>query len=460
MPSRALRGLKRLLGCDAPADAMFTGRDLARMIWPLILEQTLSMTIGIADTAMVTRVSAAALSGVSLVDSINVVLVQLFSALATGGAVVSAQYLGKGDLGSARDSGRQLYVLCLALSGALAAVAVALRVPILRLIYGSIEADVMASAQIYFFMTALSYPFLGLYNSGAALYRSMGRTNVTLNISIMMNVINVAGNALTIYGLNMGAAGAGLATLISRVAGGLLITWLLRDERNLLCVRSYSLRLSRGMVERILRIGVPSGLENSMFSFGKLLVASLVSSLGTAAIAANAVGNNLAVMQNVPGMAINLAIVTVVGRAMGAGLRDEARRYTRLMMALVYALNWALIVPMLIFARPLVELLGLEAGSVDDAVWIVVFHGAWALFTWPLAFALPNTLRAAGDVKYTMSVSVASMWIFRVMLSYVLAMFGLGLKSVWIAMITDWAVRGALFVWRYRGGRWLEKKVV
>ena len=371
----------------------------------------------------------------SLVDSINVVLVQLFSALATGGAVVSAQYLGRDDLRSARDAGRQLYVLCLLLSGAMALVAAVLRTPILSLIFGRIEADVMSSAQIYFLLTALSYPFLGLYNSGAALYRSMGKTNVTLLISILMNVINVAGNAITIYAFGMGAAGAGLATLISRIVGGVAITWLLRDRRNTLCVRSYSLRLSRDMVERILRIGVPSGLENSMFSFGKLLVASLVSSLGTAAIAANAVGNNLAVMQNMPGMAINLAIVTVVGRVMGAGQRDEARRYTRMLLGLVYICNWVLNVPMIIFAEPLVRLFGLDAASVPDAVWIVVFHGAWALFTWPLSFALPNTLRAAGDVRYTMTVSVVSMWVFRVLLSYVLAWYGLGLKAVWIAMI-------------------------
>ncbi len=467
MPPDGLQRWTRALGRRLPrrdeaarGDVMFTRRDLARMIWPLMLEQTLSLTIGMADTAMVTRVSAAALSGVSLVDSINVVLVQLFSALATGGAVVSAQYLGRDDLRSARDAGRQLYVLCLMLSGAMALVSAVLRTPILSLIFGRIEADVMSSAQIYFLLTALSYPFLGLYNSGAALYRSMGKTNVTLLISILMNVINVAGNAITIYAFGMGAAGAGLATLISRIVGGVAITWLLRDRRNTLCVRSYSLRLSRDMVERILRIGVPSGLENSMFSFGKLLVASLVSSLGTAAIAANAVGNNLAVMQNMPGMAINLAIVTVVGRVMGAGQRDEARRYTRMLLGLVYICNWVLNVPMIIFAEPLVRLFGLDAASVPDAVWIVVFHGAWALFTWPLSFALPNTLRAAGDVRYTMTVSVVSMWVFRVLLSYVLAWYGLGLKAVWIAMITDWAVRGAFFVWRYRGDRWLEKKVV
>ncbi|MGI6184239.1 MAG: MATE family efflux transporter [Candidatus Fimadaptatus sp.] len=444
----------------APPDALFSGRDLARIIWPLILEQTLSMTIGMADTAMVTRVSAAALSGVSLVDSINVVLIQLFSALATGGAVVASQYLGQGTRERARDSGRQLYVLCLLLALGISIITLAARGPLLTLIYGSIEPDVMASAQEYFLLTALSYPFLALYNSGAALYRSMGKTRVTLLISIVMNLINVAGNAITIYGMGMGAAGAGLATLVSRIVGGIAITWLLRNPAHSLCVRSYSLRLDGDMVGRILRIGVPSGLENSMFSFGKLLVASLVSSLGTAAIAANAVGNNLAIMQNMPGIAINLAIVTVVGRVMGAGQYSEARRYTRILMTLIYACNWALNIPMIIFAEPLVELFGLGAESVPDAVWIVVFHGAWALFTWPLSFALPNTLRAAGDVRYTMIVSVVSMWVFRVLLSYVLAWYGLGLKAVWIAMITDWAVRGAFFVYRYMGNKWLSKKVV
>ena len=453
-------GHLRALYAAPEGEVLFTGRDLARIIWPLILEQTLSMTIGMADTAMVTRVSAAALSGVSLVDSINIVLVQLFSALATGGAVVSSQYLGQGSLARARDSGRQLYVLCLMLSGGIMAAALALRTPILTLIYGAIEPDVMASAEIYFLITALSYPFLALYNSGAALYRSMGKTGMTLVISIVMNLINVAGNALAIYGLGLGAAGAGLATLVSRVIGGAMITWFLRNPSNTLCVRSYSPRLDRDMVGRILRIGVPSGLENSMFSFGKLLVASLVSSLGTAAIAANAVGNNAAVMQIMPGAAINLAIVTVVGRAIGAGRPDEARRYTRILVTLIYLCDMAINLPMIAFATPIVELFGLGVESVPDAAWIITFHGAWALFIWPLAFSLPNTLRAAGDVRYTMIVSVVSMWILRVLLSYVLAWYGLGIKAVWISMMTDWVVRSALFVARYCGNRWLQKKVV
>ena len=318
----------------------------------------------------------------------------------------------------------------------------------------------MASAQIYFTLTALSYPFLALYNAGAALYRSMGKTRVTLIISIVMNVINLVGNAITIYAMGMGAAGAGLATLISRVVGGAVITFLLRNPKNTLALRSYSLRLTGDMVGRILRIGVPSGLENSMFSFGKLLVASLISSLGTTAIAANAIGNNLAVAQNMPGMAINLAIITVVGQAMGAGQKGEARRYTRVLMTTIYICEWLLNRPMRIWAEPLVRVCGLSGAGVPDAVWIVLFHGVWALFTWPLSFSLPNTLRAAGDVRYTMIVSVVSMWLCRVLLSYVLAWYGLGLKAVWIAMISDWAVRGAFFWARYRGDKWLQKKVV
>lgn len=455
-----LAKLKALYTPPAGLKPLFTGRDLARMIWPLILEQTLSLTIGMADTAMVARVGEAALSGVSLVDSINIVLIQLFSALATGGAVVSSQYLGKGTRDRARDAGRQLYVLCLFASSGIMALALALRTPILDLIYGTIEPDVMASAQIYFTLTALSYPFLALYNAGAALYRSMGKTRVTLIISIVMNVINLVGNAITIYAMGMGAAGAGLATLISRVVGGAVITFLLRNPKNTLALRSYSLRLTGDMVGRILRIGVPSGLENSMFSFGKLLVASLISSLGTTAIAANAIGNNLAVAQNMPGMAINLAIITVVGQAMGAGQKGEARRYTRVLMTTIYICEWLLNIPMIIWAEPLVRVCGLSGAGVPDAVWIVLFHGVWALFTWPLSFSLPNTLRAAGDVRYTMIVSVVSMWLCRVLLSYVLAWYGLGLKAVWIAMISDWAVRGAFFWARYRGDKWLQKKVV
>lgn len=451
-----------LSGCraDLTRQGIFSLRDLRNIILPLIFEQLLAITIGMADSAMVTRVSEAALAGVALVDSINVVLVQLFSALATGGAVVASQYLGKGTIEKARDAARQLYVLCFLAAGAITVAVIWLRLPILRTIYGQIEPNVMRNAQIYFLLTALSYPFLAIYNSGAALYHSMGKTNVTLIISALMNVINLTGNAITIYGMGMGAAGAGLATLISRMASGIAITLLLRGRQNALCVRSYSFRLERDMVGRILRIGVPNGLEGGMFSFGKLLVASLVSSLGTMAIAANAIGNNYAIMENITGMSINLAIISVVSRVIGAGQKAEARRYTRIMLGITYISNFIINIPIMLFAKPLVEIVGLDAAGVPDAVWIIVFHGVWTLFTWPTSFALPNSLRAAGDVKYTMIVSAASMWIFRVLLSYVLAWCGLGLKAVWIAMITDWAVRSIFFVARYRGERWLEKKVV
>ena len=439
---------------------LFTTRDILSIVWPLILEQALSLTIGVADTIMVTSVSSSALAGVSLVDSINVVLVQLFSALTTGGAVVCSQYIGRQDPVKARDSGRQLYVLCTGIALTVAALASALRTPLLRLIYGSIEADVMSNAEIYFTITALSYPFLALYNSGSALFRSMGRTRVTLVMSVLMNVINVGGNAITIFGLGMGAAGAATATLISRIVGGLTITLLLRNEKLVLHMRNYSLRLDMDTVKRILRIGVPSGFENSMFSLGKLLVASIVSSLGTAAIASNAVGHNLAMMQTIAGNSISMAIVTVVGRAMGAGQRDEARRYTRIFLIMVYVCSWVICLNMVAFAEPIVRMFGLAEESVADAVWITKIHGTWSLFTWPLSFVLPNTLRAAGDVRYTMLVSVSSMWLMRVLFSYVLAALGFGLASVWIAMITDWAVRAAFFCWRYRGDKWMEKKVV
>ena len=441
-------------------NVLFTGRDLFTIIWPLIMEQALSLTIGMADTAMVTRVSSAALSGVSLVDAINVVLVQLFSALATGGAVVCSQYLGRGDENMAREAGRQLTVLCVMIALIIAALAVGLRGLILQWIYGSVEPDVMASAMIYFALTAMSYPFLGMYNSGAALFRSMGKTSVTLAISVGMNVINVAGNAITIYGFGMGAAGAGLATLLSRAAGGLIIMILIRNRKHVLWVRNYVPRLNADIVKRILRIGVPSGFENSMFSFGKLLVSSLVSSLGTIAIAANAVGHNIAILQDMPAAAINMAMLTVIGRAIGAGQRDEAKRYTRILMLTVYAGNDFITLITLLFAGPIINMFGLEAAGVPSAIWIVLFHGSFALLFWPLSFSLPCALRAAGDVKYTMLVSVISMWIVRVGGSYLIAGFGLGLKSVWIAMILDWLVRGGFFVARYLSGRWLDKKVV
>ena len=289
---------------------MFSNKDLRKLIIPLVIEQLLAVTIGMADTVMVSSCGEAAVSGISLVDSINFLLITLFSSLATGGAVIASQYIGRGDHKSASLAAKQLFYASLALSAVLGVIAVFFRKPVLNMVFGSIEADVMAHAQIYFLLSAISYPFLAVYNAGAALFRSMGDSRTTMLISILMNTINIVGNAILIYGFQMAAAGAATASLVSRAVGAIIITVLLLNPRRIIFYdKLHKPEIHLSMLKSILQIGVPNGLENSIFQIGKILVASIVSGFGTISITANAVAGNLASLQVIPGMALGMVVM-------------------------------------------------------------------------------------------------------------------------------------------------------
>ena len=308
---------------------LFTRRALFTLIWPLLLEQTLSVTMGMADTLMVAGVGEAAVSSVSLVDSLNILIIQILSALATGGAVIASQYLGRRDEENASRSAAQLYSVLGISTVAVGVVCMLLSRPILRMVFGSIDEDVMRFAQQYFLISAVSYPFIGLYNGGAALFRAQGNSRISMLASLVMNVINIAGNALLIYGFGMGVIGAALATLIGRVFAAVFILWQNQDLHNPLRVQCFAdLRPRRRPIMQILSIGIPSGLENGMFQIGKLCVSSLTSTLGTSAIAANAVANSVSTLANIPGNTMSLAMIPVIGQCLGAGEKKQAQRYS------------------------------------------------------------------------------------------------------------------------------------
>lgn len=441
---------------------LFSKADLKRLIIPLLLEQLLAVTIGMMDTVMVASCGEAAISGVSLVDSINVLLINVFSALATGGAVVASQYLGKQERHNAGAVAKQLFYVTLACALVIMALCLAFHKGLLGALFGSIEADVMRNAQIYFLISALSYPFLAMYNASAALLRSMGNAKASLYASIITNVVNIAGNALLIYGFNMGVAGAAIATLISRAMGAIMTQLMLRKPD---CVIPYPVlhRFEwRGdMVKKILSIGVPNGLENGMFQLGKLLLLRMVSTFGTVSIAANAVGNTMASVQILPGMAIGLAMTTVVGQCVGAKAYDQARYYVRRMMILSYLCIGVLNVAILLLSGLIVIPFNLSAETAELAKHIIILHGAGSIFFWPLAFVLPNALRAAGDARFTMIVSSISMAVFRIALGYFMGMtLHMGVLGVWYAMQIDWLCRITCFVLRYRSGKWESKRLV
>lgn len=443
---------------------LFSRNALVRLIIPLIIEQLLLMTVGMADTVMVTTAGEAAVSGVSLVDNINTLIIQIFSALSTGGAVVVSQYLGRQEVEQAKTASKQLlYTMC-AVSVLLMTAALLFRQHILSLIFGRVEADVMSSALVYFLLTAAAYPFMGIYNAGAALFRAMGNSKISMFCSLIINLINIAVNAIFIFGFQFGAAGAGIGTLVSRIAAAVIIIALLNHPDHLVRVDGLlRFQLNGGMIKRILFIGIPNGLENGMFQAGKLMVLNLITTFGTSAVAANAIANSVAGVVNVPGMALGLAIITVVGRCMGAGATDQAVAYTKRLVGACYLFMLVMSTGMFFLADFLVSLFNLSPEAVGMAAQVLRICAVGNVIFWPMSFTLPNSLRAAGDAVFTMMVSLCSMFACRVALSYVLACswgLNLGLAGVWLAMVADWIVRAFLFLLRYWRGGWKKIKVI
>lgn len=427
-----------------------------------MLEQILTGFMGAADTLMVSNVGEAAISGVALVDSVNMLVINFFSALAAGGTIICAQYIGRQDEADAGHAARQVMALSAGLSIAAAAVLIPVRRPLLGLIFGSVEAAVMDAADVYMLVTVLSYPFLAMYSASAALYRAVGDAKRPMLTAAAADALNIAGNALLIFVFDMGVLGAALATLASRVfSAAVMLCRQARPGQIVSLGRLADWRPDRPMLRRILRIGLPSAVENGMFQFGKLAVQSTVSTLGTTAIAAEALAAMLDSFVGAPGTAIGVGLLTVVGQCMGRGRSDEARRYMR-------RFTWLCTLIMLVVsgvccaAVPLVT--RFTALTQEGAVLvcrITWFISVMRVLFWPAGFTLPSGMRAAGDVAFTMWTGAVSMWVFRVALCWYLCRYtSVGLWGVWIGWSADWAVRAACFAVRFRSGRWLDHDVL
>lgn len=433
---------------------------LGRLVLPLVIEQGLAILVGMCDGVMVSSVGEAAISGVSLVDMINNVMLNLFAALATGGAVVTSQYLGARQQDNARISAGQLVIMSLLFGLGVMGLCLALARQLLHLFFGSIEADVMNAGLIYFRITALSFPFIALYNAGAAIFRSIGNSKVSMKVSLLMNGINVGGNALCIYGLHMGVAGVAVPTLVSRaVASGVILYLAAGKDQPLRVEKAGLFPLRGGMMQKILHIGIPSAFENSIFQLGRVVVVSMIALFGTSQTSANAVANTLDSLGIIIGQAMGLAMVTVVGQCIGAGDTRQAVYYTKKLLFWVYLLQGLVNVLLILFADSLIGLYhSLSPETVALARILVLTHAACAIVLWPASFVLPNALRAANDVRFTMVVSIASMAFWRVGSSWLLCVhLGMGAVGVWIAMVLDWICRTTFFVTRMAGGKWKQK---
>ena len=441
---------------------MFTNRDLWKLLIPLMIEQLLTSLMGTVDTMMVSNVGSAAISAVSLVDSINVLFIQAFSALAAGGAILCSQYIGSNNTEKANHSASQVLFIITAISVVIMAICLIFKVPLLHLIFGSVEAEVMEASETYFFYTALSFPFIAIYDAGASIFRAQQNTKGPMTISVISNVLNVAGNAILIWGFDMGVAGAAIATLASRIFCGVVVLYFLRKPRQPIVVRDYfKIRPDWGIIRRVLSIGIPSGVENGMFQFGKLAIQSTVSTLGTVAIAAQAMTNILESLNGVAVMGIGIGLMTVVGQCMGAGKKDEAVYYVKklsLWGEIVLIISCLVVYGLTI---PVTVLGGMEEQSAQMCFQMMTVITIVKPIVWMFSFIPAYGMRAAGDVKFSMILSCISMWCCRVALCIVLCrFFGFGPMGVWIGMFADWTIRGIVFSFRFHSRKWLEHRVI
>jgi len=438
----------------------------------MMIQQVLSITVGTADSMMVASAGEAAVSGVSLVGTLDAVLVIAFSSLVTGGTVTVSHALGKKDRALTQECAKQLLYITCAISMVIALIVGIFRRPLLSMLFGTAEADVLLSANDYLRILVLSFPFLALYSSGAALFRTMGDTMTELRLAILSNVINIAGNALFIFGFHMGAAGAALATLLCRLVCAIIVVRKLHNPGRDICIHQlWHYRPDRAIIRKMLHIGVPHGIESSMFQVGRLATQVLISGMGTAAIAANSVALTLANYLYMPSSAIANAVITVVGRSWGAGEIQQSKKYARILLFWEYLCMWGMSLFLVILGRPIIGLYHLSAEGAQIAMELTIFHCICVSLIRPLGFNLPSVFKAVGDTRFTMVVSSLSMWIMRVGFSYVFALetvqvfglslpgFGIGIMGVWVAMAGDWMVRGTLYTIRFLRDTWLKKGI-
>lgn len=441
---------------------MFTNKQLKNMIVPLFFEQFLVMLVGIADTFIVSQVGEAAVSGVSLVNQFNTIFIYLFTALASGGAVVISQYIGSRHKENIVKSSSQLLMFSTIFSIVLSVIVLIFNESLLRLLFGSVESEVMASCVTYLRISAYSYPFMAIYNAGAALYRSMSKTKVTMYISLISNMINIVGNCIGVFILKAGVAGVAYPSLIARMFSAIAITYLCFNTSNVAYyTKEWLMKFDGSLLKKILNIAIPNGIENGVFQLVKVALSSVVALFGTYQIAANGVAQTIWSMAALMGVAMSPVFTTVIGQCLGAGKIDEAKHFFNklLKLTLVLSIAWNLFI---IAITPLfLQFYNLSSQTKELIFILVIIHGIFNAVVYPFFGPLGNGLRAAGDIKYTMFISIFSTIFGRLVFSFILAVyFNLGVIGIAFAMAIDWSIRGGIFYFRYKSDKWTQFKVI
>lgn len=442
--------------------ALFSDKSLRAMIIPLFLEQLLVMLVGLADTLIVSYAGEAAVSGVSLVNQFNTIFVYLFTALASGGAVVISQYIGKRAADDAGESASQLLSFSTAFSVLIAAFVLIGNERMLGLIFGKVEEDVMEACITYLRISAYSYPALAIYNSGAALYRSIGRTSVTMYLSVVSNIINVIGNVIGVFVLKAGVAGVAYPSLIARTFSAVVITWLCFQETNEVVYRwRWIFRWNGSLMKHILNIAIPNGLENGVFQLVKVALSSIVALFGTYQIAANGVAQSIWSLAALAGVSMGPVFITVIGQCMGNGDTKAADHYFKKLTRITLLISSAWNLLTFLLTPAFLRFYALEPETKQLVIWLVLIHNLFNAVAFPFSGALSNGLRAAGDVKFTMYVSVISTIAVRLLLSYLLGItMQMGVIGIAIAMVCDWVIRAVIFFWRQKSGKWKTFRVI
>lgn len=437
-------------------ERLFTNKDLFVLFLPLIAEQILSFFVGLADSLMASLIGEVAVSGVSLVDMLAELLISIFTALAAGGAVVMGQYIGAGKRDGARCAATQTvgFVGCIGII--IMMVVYLFKNIILRGLFSQIEADVYACANTYLLITAASFPFIAVYNAGAAIFRSRGNSALSMRIMLCMNLLNIFGNSVFIFIFHTGVEGLAIPTLVSRVGAAMIILYFCTKKGGVIDLTGF-ICFDKNEIKRILRIGIPYSFENGMFYFGRLLLASLVSGFGTASIAANSVGGTLTSFQVLPGTAIGMGLSVVISRCAGAADYTQARYYTKKIIGIIYVVH-IFSAAVIIAALPcIMDVYDFSREATELVYRIVISHGIVMAFIWPLGNSLPVVFRASSDAAFPMKVCILTMIFCRIALSYVFVYaFNLNMIAVWIAIYCDWLVKGIIFVWRYFSDKWTK----
>lgn len=445
-----------------PDKLLFSNHDLRLLLVPLMIEQLLNALMGTVDTIMVSNVGSAAISAVSLVDSINNLMLQVFVALAAGGTIVCSQYLGKRQPKECNRAAHQVFLTMFVISVAITVLCLVFRYPLLNLIFGNVEQDVMEASQIYFFVTALSYPFIALFNANGSFFRAEGNSRLPMIVSVICNFINIGGNAVLIFAFDMGVFGAALSTLISRVIMAVVMIWFQRKDKQIIVIRDYGkIRPDMALISVILAVGIPSGIENGVFQFGKLAIQSTVSALGTTAIAAQAMTIILENLNGIAALGIGIGLMTVVGRCIGAGEKEQAIYYVKKLTGMSEIVVIVCCLLIYVLTKPVTIIAGMEPESADMCFFMMSWITLIKPIVWTMAFIPAYGLRAAGDVRFSMIVSICSMWICRVALCiYLCRVQGFGPIAVWIGMFTDWTIRGIIFGVRFKRGKWMQHHLI